>query len=463
MGYKLNQSCSADGTSSITQSEFMLLLKYGAKEPKVSDMITWAKRMYVEERHTNTIFQMKNASGYKKDKWKTYVGKGKARKELVRKTEDELYSALYERYRAIEEKPKTLEEVFESLVEYKELFLNRDPHTIRDDRRRFAYISDDLKQKSIADITDEDIQLWLVREFLPKKPKAASLRKQLQLFNQIFRHGIKKKICVDNPLTYISAQDYLHKCDLTVKKDEKKAFSEKQMELINADIEKDLTNPRALIALMAEHTGMRVGELVALHKSDVYPDKGYIHVHRQQHPLYDSEGHLHFEELPFTKDEKKHPHGGRKVPIIPECQRVIDLAMELKGKSEYLFHDAKGNWVSEDSYLANLRKRCRRVAREVLKDESLTEEEKQELADIPTNNHAFRIAFNSQLIDCGLNARERALILGHSVETNERFYSKRDERSLESIASRLAHARLESSLSAKAHSVKQEEPAELLL
>ena len=144
---------------------------------------------------------------------------------------------------------------------------------------------------------------------------------------------------------------------------------------------------------MAEHTGMRVGELVALHKSDVYPDKGYIHVHRQQHPLYDSEGHLHFEELPFTKDEKKHPHGGRKVPILPECQRVIDLAMELKGESEYLFHDAKGKWVSEDSYLANLRKRCRRVAREVLKDESLTEEEKQELADIPTNNHAFRIAF----------------------------------------------------------------------
>lgn len=91
----------------------------------------------------------------------------------------------------------------------------------------------------------------------------------------VSRYGIKKKWCKENPLIYIAAQDYLHKCDLAVKKDEKKAFSTMQLELINADIERDLTNPRALIALMAEHTGMRVGELVALHKSDVHPDKGY--------------------------------------------------------------------------------------------------------------------------------------------------------------------------------------------
>ncbi len=56
---------------------------------------------------------------------------------------------------------------------------------------------------------------------------------------------------------------------------------------------------------------------------------------------------------------------------------------------------------------------------------------------MPTNNHAFRIAFNSRLIDLGFNARERALVLGHAVETNERFYSKRDERTLDNIIRRV--------------------------
>ena len=37
----------------------------------------------------------------------------------------------------------------------------------------------------------------------------------------------------------------------------------------------------------------------------------------------------------------------------------------------------------------------------------------------------------------GFNARERALVLGHAVETNERFYSKRDERTLDNIIRRV--------------------------
>ena len=95
------------------------------------------------------------------------------------------------------------------------------------------------------------------------------------------------------------------------------------------DIEKDIDNPRSLMTLLAEHTGMRIGELTALHKSDVDFKKGYIHVHRQQHKYHNSEGHLEYEEVPYTKDEKKHPHGGRRVPLFPESRRAIELALAL--------------------------------------------------------------------------------------------------------------------------------------
>ena len=41
-----------------------------------------------------------------------------------------------------------------------------------------------------------------------------------------------------------------------------------------------------------------------------------------------------------------------------------------------------------------------------------------------SNNHAFRIALNSYvLIPMGLEAPERARILGHSVETNLKHYT----------------------------------------
>ena len=455
--------CSVDGTSAITQSDFMLLLEYGTEKSVMEDMITRAKINYVNRRHTNAIFQMKTASGYKRDKWKTYVGKGKARKELVRKTEDELYSALYDYYHAQEIKPKTLQDVFNALMKYKANVLNRDQNTIYDNTRRFSHVSNALKRKSITDITDEDIQTWLVKDYLPNKPKETSLRKQMQLLGQIFAYGIKKKWCVQNPTIYISVQDYLSKCDLKVKKDEEKAFSEKQLELINAEIEKDINNPRALMTLMAEHTGMRIGELTALHKSDIDLERGFIHVHRQQHKYLNSEGHLVYEQVPYTKDEKKHPHGGRRVPLLPESRRVIKLAMNLPGESEYLLHDDAGKMITEDSYNQNLRKRCQRVVRQIRNNKDLDDDSKRVVENMPTNNHAFRVAFNSRLIDLGLSARERALILGHAVETNERFYSKRDERTLESIASRLARAHLESSLAAKDRSAQKEEPVEELL
>lgn len=75
--------------------------------------------------------------------------------------------------------------------------------------------------------------------------------------------------------------------------------------------------------------------------------------------------------------------------------------------------------ITEDSYLQHLRMRCRR------------------LGISTTNNHAFRVAFNSRLIDLGFSASERALILGHEVQTNENHYPVTDKRKLAGLRERL--------------------------
>ena len=41
-----------------------------------------------------------------------------------------------------------------------------------------------------------------------------------------------------------------------------------------------------------------------------------------------------------------------------------------------------------------------------------------------TNNHAFRMSLNSNVfIPLGIPVTERTRLLGHSVETNEKYYS----------------------------------------
>ena len=67
------------------------------------------------------------------------------------------------------------------------------------------------------------------------------------------------------------------------------------------------------------------------------------------------------------------------------------------------------------SYQLNLRRTCDKLGIET------------------SNNHAFRIAYNSMLIEKGLSPADRALILGHAVQTNEHYYSVSDKRRLDEI------------------------------
>jgi hypothetical protein len=53
------------------------------------------------------------------------------------------------------------------------------------------------------------------------------------------------------------------------------------------------------------------------------------------------------------------------------------------------------------------------------------------------NNHAFRIAFNSSMIEKGLSSADRALILEHAVQTNEHHDSVSDRRRLEEIRQKM--------------------------
>ena len=403
--------------TSLPNEVFQLLFDYGMEAAKVNEMLTLAKRNYVMSNHTRKIFQMPPSKSWKNGCYKTYIYVDSKRKEITASTEEKLIEKLYYHYKEAENKSNTLQQVFDKYMDYKKICLNRSEKTISIDKNRFQNVVKVIRETNINDLTDEDIRKYIVSDLLPKSPRPATLKRIIQLLRAVFEYGVKHKMCLDNPMRYIEVQDYYKYCNQTVKTDEEKAFSVNELARITADAEKYLDNPRVLMSLLAKETGMRVGELAALHVEDVQDD--FIHVHRQQIKV--SEGkHNKLVEVGYTKDERMHPHNGRFIPITEEAKRVIGLARAISGESPYLFHESnKLEMIPKDGYVHNLRKRCKR------------------LGCIPTNNHAFRMAFNSRLIELGFSASDRALILGHEVQTNEAHYSLTDRRRLDDIKNRL--------------------------
>lgn len=195
------------------------------------------------------------------------------------------------------------------------------------------------------------------------------------------------------------------------------AFSEDEIDRIREDCLKDKDNPRALMILVAIETGLRAGELPALLKTDDLGD--YLHVHRQQLKDKDDNGQIYYYDVSYTKDERLHPHNGRFVPITPACREALDLAKSLSGNNEHIFYNKKGLPIQRDSYAQSLHRRC------------------VKLDTGPKHNHAFRVAFNSRMINLDIGAADRALILGHEVQTNETHYSVTDKRHLGDLRDRL--------------------------
>lgn len=47
------------------------------------------------------------------------------------------------------------------------------------------------------------------------------------------------------------------------------------------------------------------------------------------------------------------------------------------------------------------------------------------------------MAFNARLIEVGVDGNERCLVLGHSMQTNERHYSFSDKRRVDDVRNKL--------------------------
>lgn len=322
----------------------------------------------------------------------------------------DLYNKLYLHYFG-RDLNQSIRHIFELALAEKQRTDNVSSNTVYKYKHDFDRFFDGIAERDICSITDNDLKEYtqmLVRSTAPSKKAFLSYKGVLNL---IFLYAVRHKYIDQNPSASLNNSVYLKSCKKRTSSD-KKIFSEDEIELIKTEARQSLKKkytPNAYAVIFSILTGVRAGELVAMKWDDIDYRKAVIKIRRQQLiQIVDGKTTYFYEE--GTKNEKGITSEGR---LFPLSQDILSLLTEIKVvqmehgiQSEFIFSKTDGAGVTTKSYETYLYKLCRRLGLKA------------------TNNHAFRMSLNSNvLIPLGIPVTERAKLLGHSVETNLRNYS----------------------------------------
>ena len=361
-----------------------------------------------------------------KDYWITIMEDGK---RISDASYEKLICHLY-RYYPGELEDHSIKALFDAALHEKEISENPKQRTLERYRANFKrLVSEEFASKDIREVTPlylkELTQKWVNSEH----PKKALYMAYKGILNLIFDYCMIHGVITSNPVKSLQNKVYLKSCDLSKPEPAEKILSPEEIDRVKAEIRRRMTMKKygryyvnGYALLFAIETGVRVGELCAIKWSDVYENR--IHIHSQQLSEDTTPGHTTFYFVPYTKNEKGISTDGRDFPLTNAIRSLLDevkaLQTEMGIRSEFIFCHEDGRWITTEAYMTFLYKLCHSLGLNV------------------TNNHAFRMSLNSNvLIPLGISAADRAAMLGHSVETNLRFYSYARKGYLDDVRSRL--------------------------
>ena len=159
------------------------------------------------------------------------------------------------------------------------------------------------------------------------------------MIHGLFRFGYDNHYTSSDVSKRIVAENFYKDCDCSKKEAGEKIFSPAEIHLIREAANQKLPNPRAFMILLAIETGMRAGELCALHWDDI--SETDIHIHRQQLLRTRNGKREGFYEVPYTKDKRRHPHGVRYFPLTTHSRQQLDQLRTTSCSEE-------GEWIHKD-------------------------------------------------------------------------------------------------------------------
>lgn len=330
------------------------------------------------------------------------TAKGGKRKKH-RKSREVLEKMIIEFYKKLESETKI--ETFKDAY-----FLWREKHDglvsansvakYKTDYRRF-FEGTNFEKMRLKNMMDDDINSFMVDTIQCERLDAEGTRKLLSYIKHAIRYARKYKAMEHNPVEFIEANNYYRYCTEKEKKIEDEIMSPEEMQKLQFQIKKDHEKKPYYIPTyaveMAMLTGMRVAEVSALRWDRITDD--YI--------IIDSSEKSNPEKTEFWIGKTK-TGKSRKFPIDNNIRVLLDdierVQKEYGYDREFVFSDENGR-VHGCRISSCLKTKCRQAK---IKDRGI---------------YALRKTFNSALRCNGVSAVVASQLLGHTVETNNKYYT----------------------------------------
>ena len=285
--------------------------------------------------------------------------------------------------------------------------------TISNTKAEYArYIDEELANMDVRDITPKYLEKYSIQLVTRLSLKVSAFKNYKSLLNNIFQAAIEDMIIYQNPAKGMNNKTCYSMCDQSLRSCldyDEKLISEEEMDRIEAELirRRDFHKRYGenafyiydIMILLHAEIGCRPGELCAIKLTDIKAEDFHIH------SMIDSEGRYR----QFTKNEKGESRGGRLFPITPRAAELLDELSERKDKcgivSEFVFCNEKGEHLRSEKYTDVIRDVFRRAH------------------VMGKTSYAFRRTVNNRLEENNFTSSERAFLLGHSPETNLKYYT----------------------------------------
>lgn len=263
-----------------------------------------------------------------------------------------------------------------------------------------------IKNSDIADIEIQKVTVTELQDFINSKKDYANsyIDKIYEMLGSIFKEAIKRDIIVKNPLMNVIKPKSSKK-----DKDVEALTVEEQKAFVEELKDEQYKN----IFLVALHTGMRIGEILALQPKDIDFDNKLINIDNTL--TKNKTGKVIVGETTKTYEST------RKIPITIILEPILkeSITNYIPNENNLLFCHSNGSVIAPSTINTQFKKICKNAGIKVItvkKKHGIDLEGKPKYVNYHTstvNTHMLRHTYATRCIEAGIPAPVLQKLLGH--------------------------------------------------